>query len=88
MRLRFTSRFDRSFVELDELSQKAVSRALALLMRHPRTKSLRMKKVQGTQGVVWEISANMDIRITFEFEKPDWIVVRNCGHHDKALKNP
>jgi len=30
----------------------------------------------------------MDIRITFHFEKPDTIVLRNCGHHDRTLSNP
>ena len=29
-----------------------------------------------------EASANMDIRITFHFEKPDTVVLRNCEHHD------
>jgi mRNA-degrading endonuclease YafQ of YafQ-DinJ toxin-antitoxin module len=37
---------------------------------------------------VWEASANMDLWITFEIEKPDKLILRNCGHHDETLNNP
>ena len=37
---------------------------------------------------IFEASANMDIRITFHFDNSDTIILRNCGHHDRTLKNP
>ncbi|HLU23453.1 MAG TPA: hypothetical protein VKZ77_13395 [Bacillaceae bacterium] len=37
---------------------------------------------------VWEASGNMDLRITFEIQKPDQIILRNCGHHDSTLNRP
>lgn len=46
-----------------------------------------MKKMEGWD-YIFEAGANMDIRITFHFEKTDTIVLRNCGHHDRTLKNP
>ncbi len=50
--------------------------------------SLRIKKMQGKKGV-YEMSANMDIRITFNYEKePARIILRNCEHHDRTIKNP
>ena len=37
---------------------------------------------------LWELSANMDLRITFEFNKPNTLILSNCGRHDATLKNP
>ena len=31
---------------------------------------------------IWEAGANMDLRITFELEKPNALIIRNCGNHD------
>ncbi len=51
--------------------------------------SLRVKKMKGYRNPnVWEASATMDLRITFEIEKPDKLILRNCGHHDETLSNP
>jgi len=48
-----------------------------------------MKNMQGYKNPdIWEASVNMDLRITFEYEKPDTLIFRNCGRHDKALNNP
>lgn len=60
-----------------------------MLTRNVSHPSLRIKKMKGHHNPeIWEISANMDIRITFHRIKPNTIVLRNCGHHDKTLKNP
>ncbi|SDL31532.1 type II toxin-antitoxin system RelE family toxin [Lacicoccus qingdaonensis] len=85
--LRRTSRFDKSFTELDPQSQKAIKKALRFMINNLSHPSLRAKKMEGWDNI-FEASANMDIRITFHFEKPDTIVLRNCGHHDKTLKKP
>ncbi|TCP18028.1 hypothetical protein EV207_1737 [Scopulibacillus darangshiensis] len=87
MDFRRTARFDENFAELDVVSQKAIKKALGFLAQDPRYPSLRTKKMEGWD-YIFEASANMDIRITFHFEKPDTIVLRNCGHHDRTLKNP
>lgn len=83
----YKKRFVKSYARLDKQAQKAIDKALTLLLDDYRNPSLRTKKMQGYEGV-FEASANMDIRITFHFEKPDTIVLRNCGHHDRTLNNP
>lgn len=85
--LRPTVRFDKSLRRLHPNEQKAVGKALRLLLDNPLHPSLRTRKMEGYEHV-FEASANMDIRITFHYEKPDTIVLRNCGHHDAALGNP
>lgn len=87
MQFRRQPQFDKNFTRLDSQSQKAIKKALRFLMQDPHYPSLRTKKMEGWD-YIFEASANMDIRITFHFEKPDTIVLRNCGHHDRTLKNP
>lgn len=87
MKVHFTKRFKRKYKKLDSPYQKIIDDTLSLLLRDFQAPSLRNKKVQGYPGIR-EISGNMDIRITFEIEKPDMIVLRNCGHHDDVLRNP
>ena len=53
----------------------------------PRHPGLRTHRVRATQSVC-EASANMDLRITWQYSGSDVMVVRNCGHHDRTLKNP
>lgn len=83
----FTERFQDNFIKLDPQSQKAVEKALRLMSKDIRHPFLRTKKLEGTD-YIFEASANMDLRITFHYEKPDRIVLRNCGHHDRTLGNP
>lgn len=83
----YQRRFVKSYARLDKPSQKVVDKALQLLLNDFSHPSLRTKKIQGYEDI-FEASANMDIRVTFHLEKPDTIVLRNCGHHDRTLKNP
>jgi mRNA interferase RelE/StbE len=83
----FTKRFQDNFKNLDEPSQKAIQKTIRLMNHDIRHPSLRTKKMEGTD-YIFEASANMDIRITFHYEKPDRLVLRNCGHHDRTLNNP
>lgn len=85
MHLQRTSRFDTNYAKLDAQSQKAIKKALALMIQDLRHPSLRVKKMRGKE-YIYEASANMDIRITFHFADAKTIVLRNCGHHDKTLK--
>lgn len=81
--LRATERFKKAYRGLDEQSQNVIKKVLRILEKNPRHPSLRTKKM-GYESI-FECSANMDLRITFQFEKPDIIVLRNCGHHDESL---
>lgn len=84
MKIIFLKRFDKSYSKLADKDQQA--KAIEKFFLEPKPASLRIKKMEGQYGI-FEMSANMDLRITFHFEKPDMIVFRNCGQHDITLKN-
>lgn len=86
MKFQRTERFKRMYKKMDPEQQKAVKRALVLMTDNIHHPSLRVKLVQGTKRI-WEASATINLRITFYWEK-DLIILRNCGEHDKTLKNP
>lgn len=89
MIVEYTKRFKRSYKKMDKDSQELIKEALKMLAENLKHPSLRVKKMQGYHNpYVWEASANMDIRITFEMEKPDKLILRNCGHHNETLSNP
>ena len=89
MKLIFSKPFIRKYKKLDPESQKLIKKVLETLENDFSHPSLRVKKMKGYRNPnVWEASANMDLRITFEMEKPDKIILRNCGHHDETLGNP
>jgi mRNA interferase RelE/StbE len=81
-----TERFKRMYEKLDSERQKAIKRAIKLMADNIYHSSLRVKRLQGTKGI-WEASATIETRITFNWEN-DTIIFRNCGEHDKTLKSP
>jgi mRNA interferase RelE/StbE len=81
-----TERFRRAYRRLEPRYQKQVKKALAQLLADRAHPGLRVKRVQGTEGV-WELRAGRGIRVTFEIGK-DAYVLRNAGHHDPTLRNP
>lgn len=88
IRMERTEKFKREYKKLTEEDRATIDKALVKFYSQPKPTSLRVKKMQGKNGI-YEMSANMDIRITFHYEKePVKIILRNCGHHDQALKNP
>ena len=89
MQLVRTERFKKSYQNLDKQSQKTIAKALRLLVENMFHPSLRTRKMEGYHNPYrWEARGNMDLRITFEYEKPELLILRNCGHHDKTLRNP
>jgi mRNA-degrading endonuclease YafQ of YafQ-DinJ toxin-antitoxin module len=80
-------RFDRAFIKLDRELRDCVQKAMRQLFSESLPNSLRFKKVKGHRGI-YEISGNMDIRITFSIDDEKNIIFRNCGHHDEVLNNP
>jgi len=86
MRLQYTDRFQSAYDELEDDEVEQVKKALRLLAANPRTPSLRVKKMQGTDNI-WEARASRSLRLTFEMHG-DLIILRNVGAHDPTLKNP
>lgn len=89
MRLDFTKRFVKRYKKLDHPNQERIKRTLEQMEQGLHHPSLRVKKMKGYHNPnVWEASASMDLRITFEMKKPETLILRNCGHHDQTLNNP
>jgi mRNA-degrading endonuclease YafQ of YafQ-DinJ toxin-antitoxin module len=86
MRLQYTNRFQRAYNDLTDDDAERVKKALRLLVENPRSPSLRVKRIQGTDHI-WEASASLSIRLTCEMHG-DLIVLRNVGAHDETLKKP
>ena len=86
MRLQYTDRFQRAYNDLTDDDAERVKKALRLLVGNPRHPSLRVKRMQGTDHI-WEASASLSIRLTFEMHG-ELIVLRNVGAHDETLKKP
>jgi len=86
MRLQYTNRFQSAYNDLTDDDAERVKKALRLLVENPRHPSLRVKRIQGTDHI-WEASASLSIRLTFEMHG-DLIVLRNVGAHDETLKKP
>lgn len=62
-----TSRFKKAYKKLDNQSQKIMNQALMVLAEDFSHPSLRIKKMKRYQNPdIWEASANIDLRITFE----------------------
>jgi mRNA interferase RelE/StbE len=86
MRLLVTARFHRAFAALSEMDQKQVQEALRSMAEDLRHPGLRVKRIQGTEGI-WEARASRSLGITFETEG-DAIVLRNVGRHDDTPGRP
>lgn len=81
-----TERFKRAYRNLEPAEQELVRKALRQLAADRTYPSLRVKRVQGTDGI-WEMRAGRDIRVTFEISD-DVYTLRNVGHHDATLRKP
>jgi len=81
-----SERFKQAYRKLELTEQELVKKALRQLIIDRAYPGLRVKRIQGTEGI-WEMRAGLDIRITFEISDESY-VLRNVGHHDAALRKP
>jgi len=90
MRLAYSNRFSKRFRTLVKENKGIVPQVEKTLLHlqkfPPAHPALRMKRVQGTDGV-FECSVNMNIRMTFEFTDSNTILLRYIDHYDDALKH-
>lgn len=87
-KLDITNRFKRAYNKQTSETQDKVDGAIkTLLAGRPYPKSLRVKKMKGHK-FVFEASPTMDIRITFHYINPDYIVLRNVGEYDITINHP
>jgi mRNA interferase RelE/StbE len=85
--IEITQRFLAAFEQLPQDVQKKVKKALRLLAENPQHPSLRTKPIQGIRGI-YEASADMHYRITYERLPGDILRIRTVGIHDDALRKP
>lgn len=86
MKFIVTQRFEEAYRSLPETLQRKTEKALRLLAENPRHPSLRLKKIQGAQGI-WEARVDRGCRMTLEIQS-DAFLLRNVGKHDPTLDNP
>lgn len=77
----YTPRFRKHFKTLTVREQQQLKTKLSLLAQNPSHPSLRVKRIQGTDGL-YECSVNMDIRIIWFYEGDRMIILLDVGHHD------
>jgi len=90
MKIQITQRFKRNFQNLTNDEQQTFQKKIELLLHNPASPfhpSLRIKKIQGTSGI-FECSINRHIRMTWQYNQSDSILLRNIGKHDRTLKKP
>lgn len=85
LKLTFTDRFQKHYKNLTETEKKQFKNKLALFTENSMHPSLRVKKIQGTDGY-FEFSVNMDIRVIWFYEGEALVALVDIGHHD-ILKN-
>ena len=87
MELRPTKRFTKSLKKLDYQSQKAVKKAMMLLLKIRIIRHFEPEKWRGTTAFL-KPARTWTFGSLLHYEKPDVLVLQNCGHHDDTLSNP
>ena len=85
MRLYFTERFRHDYHRLPQMIQGQADEKLELFLKDERHPSLRVKKMEGTDGI-WELRVNQNHRMTFKRDK-DICLLRRIGTHN-ILRRP
>ena len=81
----FSKGFYKELRKLSGVHQKAVMKKLLILREDPFYPSLRSKMLKG-DSELYESSINMDIRIIWEIEDDETIMLVDVGHHDILKK--
>lgn len=84
-RIDLTRPYEKAFARLPKNIRETTYEKLELFQENPFHPSLRVKRIQGTK-TIWEMSVNMNYRITFEFLE-EGVLLRKIGTHD-ILKTP
>jgi mRNA interferase RelE/StbE len=87
MRFSPTEHFTRCYKNLPADIKAQVDKQLSLLLKNPRHPSLKIKKMQGVKGQIFEGRISKNYRLTFQIEG-DTYILRKVGPHNQALKNP
>ena len=81
LKITFTDRFQKHYKSLTETEKKLFKNKLSVFAENSMHPSLRVKKIQGTNGL-FEFSVNMDIRVIWFYEGESLVALVDIGHHD------
>lgn len=79
--LLFSSRFKKSFSKLQEQEKKIFYKKLTIFVENHKHPSLRTKKIKGST-ILFESSINMSIRVIWNYQNDNLIIMLDIGHHD------
>jgi len=85
LNLKRTERFVRDYAVLTDEMKRRTEKAISGLLRNPHYPSLRIKKMEGIEGI-WELGISDSYRLTFQISG-DTYILRRVGTHD-VLKKP
>ena len=77
----FSDRFRKNYRKLSDAEKRQVQDKVRILADNPMHPSLRTKRIKGTT-TLFECSVNMDIRIIWNYEGKELILLLDIGHHD------
>jgi mRNA interferase RelE/StbE len=83
VKIRRTNSFLKDYRALPDEIQKRVDKQLALLLENPAHRSLRLKKLRGTQ--IFEIKITKGYRLTLSYGE-EILELRRVGTHDLLRK--
>ena len=86
-KFRSTRKFDKLFKSLDKKAIKQAEKSIDQFIKDSTHPSLRLKKVQGTDGF-YEISVNMSIRIIIEIKSEETDQINTfyiIGKHEEVF---
>ena len=84
MEIKWSRNFEKSLMRFDKTLRNKITGKLKLFLENNHHPSLRYKKVKAFKNEkppVYEISMNMDVRITLQ-KFDDHIYLRNIGGHN------
>ena len=83
MTIYYTSRFRRSYKNLDRQLKSAVQKRVALFRLNPLDRRLRTHSLHGTLKDIWSFSVDARYRILFEFidSRREQVIFLDIGNH-------
>lgn len=85
LKITYSDRFQKHYKKLSSEEKSQFKRKLSIFVENPLHPSLRVKRIQGTDGL-FEFSVNMDIRVIWFYEGETLVALIDIGHHD-ILRN-
>lgn len=77
----YSKSFDKSYLKLPPKKQAKVRKTIALFVKDPKTRSLRLHELEGKMTGIWSISAGGDLRLHFRYDGDTVVFFLAVGTH-------